>query len=209
MKKIILWAIFLIIGLFIPDDSSILSASVRSKINKANKLYDKEKYKEALNQYRDAQIDEPESPELHFNLGNVLYKKENYEEAKKEFEKATYSKDIKLQSKAYYNIGNSMYRSGKLPESILFYKKCLELQSDDEDAKYNIEFVQKKLKDMLDKSKKQKKEQKQKQQKIKKKKMSKEDVERLMEALKTDEEKAQKRKKVTLPEYGQEVHEDW
>ncbi len=126
--------------------SSFLFAQGHKQVKEGNELYAQGKYDEANNKYRDALIDNPESPIVHFNLGDVLYKKKNYEEAVKSFDKTTSSEDILQQSKSYYNLGNTLYRMGKLPESIQMYKKALELNPEDEDAKYNIEFVRTKIK---------------------------------------------------------------
>ena len=139
----------------IVSTASYSHAGIRKKVNSGNSLYQSEKYDEALEMFKDAQIDEPESPILHFNSGNAYYRSGAYEEAYKEFQKAIESKDINIQSQSYYNMGNALYRSGKLPEAILHYRKALELNEDDEDAKYNIEYVQKKLKEMADKNKQQ------------------------------------------------------
>jgi len=197
---------------------------LRGKINRGNRYFAQQNFDEALQTYRDALIDDPESKELHLNLGSVLYKKEDYEESIKEYEKSTYSKDIILQSKSYYNMGNCLYRSGKLPEAIQFYKKSLELNPKDEDAKYNIEFVQKKIKEQMNKQQgqqqeqqkqgqgKQKKEEKQTQQQQKeqekKQGMSKEDAERILQAFEENEKNAQKQKKMPGPS-GIKVYEDW
>ncbi len=121
------------------------------QVAEGNKLFAEEKYDQANNKYRDALLDNPESPIVHFNVGDVLYKKKNYEEAMKSYQKATSADDILLQSKSYYNMGNALYKSGKLPESILMYKKALELNPNDEDAKYNLEYVRAKLKDQAQK----------------------------------------------------------
>lgn len=121
--------------------------SGRKQIEDGNRLYAEEKYDEANNKYRDALIDNPESPIVNFNIGDVLYKKRNFEEALKSFEKATSADDILLQGKSYYNMGNSLYKMGEMPESIVMYKKALELNPNDEDAKYNLEYVRAQLKD--------------------------------------------------------------
>ena len=126
-------------------------ASLRSKINKGNNAFKRDNFQEALKYYRDAQVDSPESHEVHFNMGAALYKNKKYEDAMKEYEKATYSKDLTLQADSYYNMGNTLYRMGKLPEAIQYYKKALEINPDDQDAKYNIEFIQRKLKERLKK----------------------------------------------------------
>lgn len=106
---------------------------------------------EALRFYRDAEIDRPESPELSYNLGNVMHQQEKYQDALERYYRALSSDEIEHQAFSYYNLGNTFFRSGKYPEAIQAYQKCLELTPDDEDAKYNLEFVRKKMKEMLDK----------------------------------------------------------
>ncbi|MFH1259419.1 MAG: tetratricopeptide repeat protein [Elusimicrobiota bacterium] len=138
-------------------------ASVIGKVRQGNGYFRQGKYEKAVEKYRDAQIDRPESDKLHFNLGAGLYKLEKYDEAIKELEKATGSKDIKLQAKAYYNLGNCVYRQDKLTEAISCYKKALEIDPADEDAKYNLEYVRKKIKELADKNKQQSSQQKQQQ----------------------------------------------
>ena len=140
--------------------SAVNAAGIKGRVDSGNKMYKKENYEGALSKYQDAQIDEPENPILHFNTGDALYKSEKYEDAIKSYEKASYSKDIELQAKSYYNIGNSLYKSGKMPESIQYYQKCLELNPKDQDAKYNIEFVRKKIKEQMDKNSKESKDSK-------------------------------------------------
>ena len=121
--------------------------SLASKNNEGNKLYKDGKIDEALSKWRDAQIENPDSDKLYYNIGNGLYEQKKYEDAFKEYEKSLNSKDGRLQQNAYYNIGNTHYRMGKLPEAIEDYKKCLDINPNDEDAKYNIEFIKKKLKE--------------------------------------------------------------
>lgn len=121
------------------------------QVSEGNKLFTQEKYDEANNKYQDALLEDPESPIIHFNMGDVLYKKRNYEEALKHYQKALSTDDVLLEAKTYYNIGNTLYKLGKLPESILAYKKSLELNPNDEDAKYNLEYVRAKLKEMAKK----------------------------------------------------------
>jgi tetratricopeptide (TPR) repeat protein len=134
---------------------STLFAQGHKQVREGNELYSQEKYDEANNKYRDALIDNPESPIVHFNIGDVLYKKKNYEDAVKSFDKTTSSDDVLLQSKSYYNMGNTLYRLNKLPESIQMYKKALELNPDDEDAKYNLEYVRTKIKNDAEKQQQQ------------------------------------------------------
>lgn len=143
--------------------------AVAGKVKQGNALYEKENYDEALKKYTDAQIDKPESPELFFNIADVLYKQRKYNEAEQMFEKAIPQSEPALESKIYYNIGNCKYKQGNLRESIDYYKKALELNPQDEDAKYNIEFVEKKIKEMMSQSKERQEKQQQKQQEQKEK----------------------------------------
>lgn len=142
MKIIIISVIVLILF-----QSYSFGESARKKVRDGNKLYYEEKYGEALNKYQDAIIDDPESPEIHFNIGNSQYKIKKYDESLKEYEKLLSVPDMMFQSKVYYNIGNVLFRSGKIAESILSYKKALELNPDDMDAKFNLEFARNFLKE--------------------------------------------------------------
>lgn len=143
---------------------SVFAQGGHKQVNEGNNLYKEEKFDEANNKYRDALLENPESPIIHFNIGDVLYKKRNYEEAIKSYEKSLSAEDILSQSESYYNMGNTLFKLGKWPESILMYKKALELNPDDEDAKYNLEYVRAKLKDQAKKQPQQNQQQQQQQQ---------------------------------------------
>ncbi|MFH1540875.1 MAG: tetratricopeptide repeat protein [Elusimicrobiota bacterium] len=174
-----------------------LHASIRDNLSKGNRAYKKENYDVALEKYKVVEANKPNLPEAQFNIGNVYYKTGMYEDALKNYEKTTYSKDIKLQGKAYYNMGNCLFRTKKLPEAIQFYKKAIELNPNDVDAKFNIEFAQKKLKENIDKNSKQSEQNKESQdQKDKDKKQQ--------EKKKNEETKEQENKKKEEQEKGEE-----
>lgn len=130
--------------------------SLASKNKEGNRLYKEGKIDEALSKWRDAQIENPDSGKLYYNIGNGLHEQKKYEDAFKEYEKSLNpevgagikpapTKDNEFKANTYYNMGNTRYRMGKLPEAIEDYKKCLDINPKDEDAKYNIEFIKKKL----------------------------------------------------------------
>ncbi len=137
--------------------------SAASKNSEGNKLYKEGKVDEALSKWREAQIESPYSDKLHYNIGNGLHEQKRYADAFNAYEKSLESKNSELRSKAYYNMGNTRYRMNKLPEAIEDYKKCLEINPKDEDAKYNIEFIEKKLKEQAKKEEQQKENKNQKQ----------------------------------------------
>ena len=159
---IILQAIIILFGFCLysfAEDSANLVA-------KANSLYKQSKYDEAIKLYNEAQIKSPDSAEISYNMGVAQYKKGDFASALNSFEKATASKDKILESKANYNIGNAKYKLGKLKEntelketvsllrqSLDYYKRAIELNPKDEDARINHELVEKELKTLLDKLK--------------------------------------------------------
>lgn len=132
-------------------DADDFSGAVKA----GNKSYGKADYESAMRHYQDAEIEKPEEPKLHYNMANTLYQQERYEEAIERYNKAFYTEDPKLEAETYYNQGNSLYRAGKLAEAIQAYEKCLDLTPDDMEAKYNLEFVRKKLKEMMDQQRQQ------------------------------------------------------
>jgi tetratricopeptide (TPR) repeat protein len=211
-----------------------------------------EAYEQALKYYRDAEIEKPESPELSYNMANVMYQQEKYQDALEKYYKGLSTDEPKNQATTYYNMGNALYRSGKYPEAIQAYQKCLDITPDDEDAKYNIEFVRKKMKEMMDKEKQrqqqqqqnqqqqqqnqqqeQKQEQKQEQQQMQqqeqqaqsqeeqkkqeekqqqmqpKEGMTKQDAERILNALKDQEKDIQKKQKRLTQTAGRRGGKDW
>ncbi len=165
-KRIILVAIFLLsMGV------SAGSASVKEDVKKGNLVYNNAQYDEALKIYEDALVKDPDSQIVNFNIGDALYKKGSYENAISSFNKAIASGDPGIISGADYNIGNAQYKLGLSAESadidkskecyetaLKYYKRSIDLDPDDKEAKFNYEFVDGKLKEL--KAKKPEKEQK-------------------------------------------------
>jgi len=148
-RKPLVWASLIVLSYF-----SIVGWIWQSPVARKNKegtdLYNEGRIDEALSKWRDAQIESPDKEELHYNIGGALHREKKYEDSFNEYEKVLDTKDADLQSKTYYNMGNTHYRMGKLLEAVEDYKKCLDINPDDEDAKYNIEFVRKKIKENLE-----------------------------------------------------------
>ncbi len=148
--------------------------SAKKEVKKGNLLYNKGEFGEALNQYQDALVTEPDSDIVNFNLGTALYKTEDYRGAIGHFEKSLVSEYQLLEQMASYNIGNAKYKYGigkeesdlqgavnLLRQSLHHYEQALELDGDDEDARYNYEFVEEELKRMEEKLEKEKEQQRQ------------------------------------------------
>jgi len=130
-------------------------SSLYSRYREGESLYCKKKYGQALNRFIDAQIESPEDARLKYNIANTHYKMKNYEEAVKSYlDVASTARDISLEEKVYFNLGNCFYKQGKLPEAVTYYKKALELDPNDQDAKYNLEFVREEIKRRINEAKK-------------------------------------------------------
>ncbi len=110
-----------------------------AKLEKANELYKQGKFEEALKDYSEAGAENPEHNVINYNIGNVLYKTGKMEEAVKKYS------SVKDLSEATYNTGNAYYRQQKWQEAMKFYREALIKNPSDRDAKFNYEFVKKKL----------------------------------------------------------------
>ncbi len=121
------------------------SQAGREKVLEGNRNYSDGDYDKALELYREALEESPESPAIRFNLGDAQFKKEEMEEAADSFSRALQSEDPGIKSRAQYNLGNSLYRQGKLQESLSAYREALKVAPGDRDAKHNLEFVLKQL----------------------------------------------------------------
>lgn len=96
---------------------------------------------------------------LHFNAGAAAYRNRQFEEAARQFNAALSSPDLKLQGLAYYNEGNSLFHLGERSadpkqrkeaweKALTDYQSAMKLSPQDPDAKFNYEFVKKKLEEL-------------------------------------------------------------
>jgi len=119
------------------------------------KAYQMGDLEEAALKFGEAQLETPESFELFFNLGSVKYQQGNFEAAETLFKKSLLTSSIELEAAAHYNLGNVAYRKGQFEASLEHYKKSLGILPENPDAQYNLEWVQLKIKELMDKQKNQ------------------------------------------------------
>lgn len=113
----------------------------RAETREGNRLYEEGRFSEAHEKYLEALLEAPDSPIIRFNDGNALYQGEDYESALESFRAAVESGDPELAAAAWYNLGNTLYRQGALPESLEAFKQALRADPADADAKHNLERV--------------------------------------------------------------------
>lgn len=227
--KTTLISLLLLLLLAIP----VLAQKENKLLRKGNSQYDQGNFKEAEKDYRKALELNKESVKGQFNLGTTVYQEKNFEESAKMYgELAGKNQDKDIQAKIYHNLGNSYMEAKQYDKSILAYKNALMNNPSDLDTKYNLEYAKMMLKkqqdqqkkdqdkknkdkqdekkDKKDQNKDQQKKDQQKQQPQDQKKLSKEDANRMLEALKNDEKKTMqkvKKEKAKVQVIG--IDKDW
>lgn len=136
------------------------SQNTKDILIKGNKAYKENNYNAAENAYQEALKNSDTNATASYNLGNVLYRKNNTEEAVKSYDNAIQgTNDNSVKQKAFYNKGVALQAAKKLPECITAYKNALILNSNDEDARQNLQRALKEQQKQQQKNQDQKKKQ--------------------------------------------------
>ena len=122
----------------------------------------------ALTHYAAAEADLGERPEIHFNKGLALLGKDDKEGARKAFEHGTESEHAHVAASAEYELGNIELDAEAFDPAIERYIKCLKLQPEHANAKWNLELALLKKQQKEDEEKKKQEEEKKKQDEEKK-----------------------------------------
>jgi Ca-activated chloride channel family protein len=137
----------------------LLPTALRGSPASALREYEAGQYDQALKEYEHLLERKGEDPRLHFNAGTAAYRNQQFEEAAKQFSATVASPDLKLQELAYYNEGNALYHLGERnpdlkkrteawEKALADYQNTVKLNPQDADAKFNHEFVKKKLEEL-------------------------------------------------------------
>ena len=127
----------------------------------ALRAYQAGSFTNALLQYQDLALLHTNDLRYLFNAGTAAYRATNFDEAFNDFKIVAEAPDLKLQQLAFYNLGNTQYRMGELKiepssesldnvetawkEASQSYAHAYQLNTNDVDAVYNWNFVQKQL----------------------------------------------------------------
>lgn len=209
-------------------------------IRKGNVDFQNKKYQEAELNYRKSISENPKNATASYNLSNALYEQKKYKEAREYLEKtAKEFNDKPSKSKAFHNLGNAFYKEGNMEKAIENYENALKLNPGDLDTKFNLAMAKKEKKNQggggqnnqqqkQDQQKQQQKESdkgkesdqkkdgdqkddsEQGQPKPKPGQMSEEEAQKLLEALKNQEQNTQKKVDLQRQKPEQKKHEkDW
>lgn len=102
-------------------------------------------YDVAVDGFRERVERKPDDPVRQLNLGSALHQTAEYAEAESALQRALDARDRGVKAAALYNLGNNAYHQGRLEDAVEHYKAALDLQPEDEDTKYNLEFVQQEI----------------------------------------------------------------
>ena len=130
----------------------------------ARRAMEQDDFGRALRLYEKLLVESPEDARLHYNAGAAAYGAGDFEKARNHFNSTLASPEapLPLQQRAFYNLGNAMFRLGETTENpddkakrwidaLKKYEGAFELSQqlektpDDEDAQFNTDIVKKRL----------------------------------------------------------------
>ena len=115
--------------------------SISIGADKGIDYYNNNEFEKARQYYESILIDRNDDPAANFGLGSTAFQQQDYSTAMKGFETALGTDNDKLKSSAYYNMANILAQNQRLEESLAFFRKSLELNPSDLDAKINYELI--------------------------------------------------------------------
>lgn len=220
MRKLISAVLVLAVCLFAAGSAGADKAA--SENRKGIRAYNGKKFEESSGRFAEALVERPNTPELRFNLGTAFSAQGKKDAAMNELESAARSLDSKGKAAAaHYNAGNLLFASSDYQGAIESYKKALKLDQQSPDIRHNLELAVRKLneqkKDQSDKDNKEKKgdrdnnqknksqnqnkqqqqnkeQQQSQQQNSELKPMTKDEAQRLLDAMNDDEKKSLSRR---------------
>jgi tetratricopeptide (TPR) repeat protein len=184
----------------------------------ANKLmregllaYKKGEYGIAMEKYNEAMKKNADRNLANYNMGAAYYKAGKPDSALMYWQSvATSEKDKNLQSKVWHNIGNSFAKQKQYDKAVDAYKRSLRLNPEDEDTRYNLAYCQRQMQQQQQQQQQQNQQQQNQEKQNEKKEenkndkkdkqenkenMTREEAERLLNALDNKEKELHERKK--------------
>ena len=139
----------------------------RASASSAQAAYTRGDFVKAAEEYAAAAKHDPNKPSLAFNAGTAAYRAGQYPQATEAFQEsikrapAGSPQRLADQEDAYYNLGNTLYRTGQKTaqnapdqtrqnwtQAVKAYDTALQLRPDDADSKFNRDFVKRKIEEL-------------------------------------------------------------
>lgn len=152
---------------------AFMAVQVSASPASALRMYESGRFDDAYREYSRLLGRRPDDVRLQFNAGASAYQARKYEDAVNHFSAAVAASKPELQERAYYNLGNSLFRAGEekpdqekvqlWEQSIREFETALKLDPKDPDALANLEYVKKRLEELKKQQQQSKDKQQQKQ----------------------------------------------
>jgi Ca-activated chloride channel family protein len=137
----------------------LLGACLVMGADRGLRNYDAGRYDQARETYDKLLERRPEDPRLLYNSGTAAYQAQDYTNAIRGLQSATRAPDLELQQRAFYNLGDALYRQGEqVPDrqsrqdlwqqSVESFDAALKLNPQDVDAEFNLNFVKRKIEEL-------------------------------------------------------------
>jgi Ca-activated chloride channel homolog len=144
-------AAILAFGLFLSPACASPSSALRN--------YESGLFQTAHEQYLRLLEKKPGDVRLQYNAGAAAYQARKFEESASHFAGASLTPDVAMQQRAFYNLGNALYRWGeqetdpalqaqRWQQAAQQYETALKLEPKDADAQFNLDFVRQKLEEL-------------------------------------------------------------
>lgn len=119
---------------------------LRTSTLAGRKAYDDGRMQDALSAFARGRDAVPDDPDLAFGMGTTLLKMERWDAARAELGKALETFGSAGSPRCLYNLGNAFLGAGADREAADAYRESLLLDSDQEDARRNLELALDRLK---------------------------------------------------------------
>ena len=114
---------------------------------KGVQAYENQEYEKAAQHFLDAKISDPQNMIHSYNYGVSAFKNQQFDQAAQNFQDVAQGQNQDLAQKALYNLGNTLVAKGDLKGAQAAYEQVLKLNPEDQQAKENKAWVEKKLKE--------------------------------------------------------------
>ena len=144
----------ILLGLLVAVPAS--AVLIEDAVRQGNALYDAGSFGAAARQYAAAAQVLPDAAAVHFNLGNALFKQQRFDAAAEHYARALTTAapgPAGLEGRLKYNLGNVAYQRAlqalpdaqqallHLQSAMVYYRDSLEVDSQQRDARYNLELA--------------------------------------------------------------------